>query len=219
MRYQSLALLAIVFSVVLAREDTAEVCTGALSCDVGYCCSSHGFCGRSTLHCSHSSGCNELKGTCGVVVLDQQNLPRVISYKELDKGSMKDLVKQLADQGSHVSPDELKAGITIDSILEGGVTEKEKMVSSSTTGDNTNTRPDVAVLDINAASPADAIHPPSSASASAEPKGALLVENVSGDSTNTDSKRTTEAPDSKSDARKLSASVVGAALGALAWFF
>lgn len=155
----------------------------------------------------------------GDSVLDQQNLPRVISYKELDKGSMKDLAKQIADQGSHVSPDELKAGITIESILEGGVVEKEQMAASSTTGDNTNTRPDVAVLDINAASPADAIRPPSSASASAEPKGALLVENVSGDNTNTDSKKTTDAPDSKSDARKLTASVASAALGAFAWFF
>jgi hypothetical protein len=40
MRYQSLALLAMACSIVLAREDTAELCTGTLSCDEGYCCSS-----------------------------------------------------------------------------------------------------------------------------------------------------------------------------------
>ncbi|KAG0292397.1 hypothetical protein BGZ97_005607 [Linnemannia gamsii] len=220
MRYQSLALLAMACSIVLAREDTAELCTGTLSCDEGYCCSSHGFCGRSTLHCSHSSGCNELKGTCGVVVLDKENLPRVISYMELDQGSMKNLAKQLVDQGSQVSPDELKAGITIESILEGGVAEKEKMVASSTTGDNANNRPNAVVSDADAASPVDVIHLPSSASASTEPKGALLVENVSGDITSADSKKTAEAPvDSTSDARKLTASVAGAALGIFTWFF
>ncbi|KAF9541864.1 hypothetical protein EC957_002634 [Mortierella hygrophila] len=194
MRYQALALLAIVCSVVLAREDTAELCTGALSCDEGYCCSSHGFCGRSTLHCSHSSGCNELKGTCGVVVLDQQDLPRVISYKELGQGSLNDLAKQLADQGFHVSLDELKSGI--------------ESTASSTTVGNSNAQPVASALDINVASPADVL----------EPKGALLVENDSGDSTKADSKKTTETP-VKSDARKLTAGVAGAVIGAFAWFF
>ncbi|KAF9129653.1 hypothetical protein BGX30_013860 [Mortierella sp. GBA39] len=194
MRYQSLALLAIVGSVVLAREDTAESCTGALSCDEGYCCSSHGFCGRSTLHCSHSFGCNELKGTCGVVVLDQQDLPRVISYKELGQGSLNDLAKQLADQGFHVSLDELKSGI--------------ESAASSTTVGNSNGQPVASALDINVASPADV----------PEPQGALLVENDSGDSTKADSKKTTDTP-VKSDARKLTASVAGAVIGAFAWFF
>ncbi|KAK5828048.1 hypothetical protein F5H01DRAFT_375800 [Linnemannia elongata] len=218
MRYQSLALLAMVCTVVLAREDTAEVCTGTLSCDEGYCCSSHGFCGRSTLHCSYSFGCNELKGTCGVVILDQQDLPRVISYKELGQGSLKDLAKQLADQGSHVSLDELKSGITVESILEGGVAEKEKMSVSGTTVGNSNAQPVASVLDINTASPADVVHLPPSASPPAEPKGALLAENVSADSTKADPK-TAETPVAKSDARKLTASVAGATLGAFAWFF
>ncbi|KAG9070677.1 hypothetical protein KI688_008216 [Linnemannia hyalina] len=167
MRYQSLALLAIVCSVVLAREDTAELCTGALSCDEGYCCSSH--------------------------VLDQQNLPRVISYKELGQGPLNDLAKQLADQGFHFSLDELKSGIeSTASIIVG----------------NSNAQPVTSALDINVASPADV----------PEPKGALLVENDSGDSTKADSKKTTETP-VKSDASKLTASVAGAVIGAFAWFF
>lgn len=40
MRFQFLMLLSAVAAVALAREDTAELCTGALSCDAGYCCSS-----------------------------------------------------------------------------------------------------------------------------------------------------------------------------------
>ncbi|KAG0199644.1 hypothetical protein BGX33_011530 [Mortierella sp. NVP41] len=120
MRYQSLALLAMACTVALAREDTAELCTGALS----------RLCGRSTIHCSHSLGCNELKGTCGVVVMDHQELPRVISYSDISQGSMKDLVKQLVDQGSHVSPDEQTLDISVENILEGGLTEKENMVTS-----------------------------------------------------------------------------------------
>ena len=40
MRFHFLMLLAAVATVALAREDTAELCTGALSCDAGYCCSS-----------------------------------------------------------------------------------------------------------------------------------------------------------------------------------
>jgi len=151
-------------------------------------------------------------------VLDQQDLPRVISYKELSQGSLKDLAKQLADQGSHVSLDELKSGITIESILEGGVAEKEKIAASGTAVGNSNAQPVASVLDINAASPADVIHLPSSASPPPEPKGGLLAENVSGDSTKADSK-TAETPIAKSDARKLTASVAGAALGAFAWFF
>ena len=93
MRLQSLILLAMVATVTLAREDTAELCTGSLICDAEYCCSSQyvelekssatellelttthalfllfsGFCGRSPSHCSHSSGCNPDKGYCGVV--------------------------------------------------------------------------------------------------------------------------------------------------------
>ncbi|KAG0372075.1 hypothetical protein BGX24_000783 [Mortierella sp. AD032] len=219
MRYQSLALLAVVCSVVLAREDTAELCTGALSCDEGYCCSSHGFCGRSTLHCSNSSGCNPLKGTCGVVVYDGQDLPRVISYKELGQGSAKDLAVQLADQGSHVSPDELKSGITIQSILEGGLAEKEKMVASSN-GDSARQGSDG--LDIHALTPTNVVHLPSSASDSSERLGAILAENVSGDSNSKDdSKKATATPtDAKSDARRLTVSVAGtAALGAFAWLF
>ncbi|KAF9139115.1 hypothetical protein BG015_002162 [Linnemannia schmuckeri] len=181
MRYQSLALLAMVCSVVLAREDTAEMCTGDLSCDEGYCCSSH--------------------------VLDQQDWPRVISYKELGQGSMEELAKQLADQGSHVSLDELKSGVTMESILEGGVAEKEKMTASSTANGDSN------------ASPADNVHFPSSDSSSPEPEGALLAEDVSGNSSKANSKETTETPVAKNDARKLTASVAGAVLGAFIWFF
>ncbi|KAF9084912.1 hypothetical protein BGX23_010141 [Mortierella sp. AD031] len=94
MRYQSLALLAMACTVALAREDTAELCTGALS------------------------------------VMDHQELPRVISYSDISQGSMKDLVKQLVDQGSHVSPDEQTLDISVENILEGGLTEKENMVTS-----------------------------------------------------------------------------------------
>ncbi|KAF9907800.1 hypothetical protein EC991_010492 [Linnemannia zychae] len=210
MRYQSLALLTMVCSVVLAREDTAELCTGALSCDEGYCCSSHGFCGRSALHCSNSSGCNPLKGTCGVVVYDQQDLPRVISYKELGQGSAKELAKQLADQGSHVSPDEFKSGITIESILEGGLVEMEKTSGGSSVSET---------VDINGPLPANAANQSFPVLDSSDQQGTLLAENISSDNSKADSKKTTDTPaDSKSDARKLTVSVAGAIIGAFAWF-
>ncbi|KAF9934962.1 hypothetical protein FBU30_009384 [Linnemannia zychae] len=198
MRYQSLALLAMICSVVLAREDTAELCTGSLSCDEGYCCSRHGFCGRSSFHCSHTNGCNELKGTCGVVVLDNRDLPRVISYQELDQIPTEDLAKQLAEQGSHVSPDELKSGITIESIIQDGLIEKKNMIASSNNG---STRPDFSVLDVN-----PQVQPINSNS---EPSGVLLAEN------DTDLTKNS-ASDIKNDARKLTAGVLTAVLGVIA---
>lgn len=160
---------------------------------------------------SYSTSCDS--------VLDKQDLPRVISYKELGQGSLKDLAKQLAGQGSHVSPDELKSGITIESILEGGLADKEKLAAGSTAVGNSNAQPVATVVDINASSSADAVHLPSSASPPPEPKGALLAENVSGDSTIADSKMTTEPHVAKSDARRLTASAAGVVLGAFAWFF
>ena len=82
---------------------------------------------------SYSTSCDS--------VLDQQDLPRVISYKELGQGSLNDLVTQPVDQGSHVSLDGLKSGIAIESIFEGGVTEKEKTAASSIAVGNSNTQP------------------------------------------------------------------------------
>lgn len=93
------------------------------------------------------------------------------------------------------------------------------MAAISTAVGNNNAQPVATVLDNNAASPADVVHLPSSASTPPEPKGALLAENISGDSTKDDSKMTTETPVAKSDARKLTASVASAVLGAFAWFF
>ncbi|KAF9297505.1 hypothetical protein BGZ74_009782 [Mortierella antarctica] len=104
MRFISVALLALFCSVVLAREDTAEVCSGAVACDAGYCCSSH--------------------------VLDKQDTPRVISYDELGQSTVKDLAKRLAEEGSHVSPDDLKKEVTLETMLEKGVAEREKMLAS-----------------------------------------------------------------------------------------
>ncbi|KAG0213575.1 hypothetical protein BGX28_003992 [Mortierella sp. GBA30] len=126
MRVQSLALVAIVSSVAMARADTAELCTGSLVCDAGYCCSSHGFCGRSPMHCSHSSGCNAAKGSCGVVLLDKQEIPHVVSYNDLSKTPMTDLVKRLTDEGLHVSPDEKMSGTTMETLLKKGLEEKDE---------------------------------------------------------------------------------------------
>ncbi|KAG0350054.1 hypothetical protein BG005_010412 [Podila minutissima] len=89
-----------------------------------------GFCGRTSLHCSHSTGCNAEKGSCGVVVLDKQDTPRVISYDELGQSTVKDLAKRLAEEGSHVSPDDLKKEETLETMLEKGVAEREKMLAS-----------------------------------------------------------------------------------------
>ncbi|KAF9178813.1 hypothetical protein BGZ51_007459 [Haplosporangium sp. Z 767] len=128
MYLQSVVLLALLCTVVLARDDPAQLCTGALSCDAGFCCSRGGFCGRSALHCSHSSGCNGEKGSCGVVLLDRHDFPRVIPYKELDHRSVEDLIKKLKDEGLHVSPQESNNGSTIETTLEKGLTEKEHML-------------------------------------------------------------------------------------------
>ncbi|KAF9396628.1 hypothetical protein BGZ94_006473, partial [Podila epigama] len=89
-----------------------------------------GFCGRSSLHCSHSTGCNAEKGACGVVVLDKQELPRVISYDELGQSTIHDLVNKLTTEGSHVAPDDVKRNITLSTILEKGVAERKQMLAS-----------------------------------------------------------------------------------------
>ncbi|KAF9319318.1 hypothetical protein BG003_009399 [Podila horticola] len=104
MRIISAALLALLCSVALAREDTAELCTDALACDTGYCCSSH--------------------------VLDKQDTPRVITYDEIGQSTVKDLAKRLAEEGSHVSPDDIKKEVTLETMLENGVAEREKMLAS-----------------------------------------------------------------------------------------
>ncbi|KAF9097735.1 hypothetical protein BGX27_000916 [Mortierella sp. AM989] len=114
-----------VYTAVLANADPAHLCTGALSCDAGFCCSSSGFCGRSAFHCSHSSGCNSEKGSCGIVLLDKQDLPHVIAYDQLSQTSMGDLVKKLTDDGSHLTPEDKSKNMTIDSFLQSGLADKQ----------------------------------------------------------------------------------------------
>ncbi|KAF9326118.1 hypothetical protein BG006_010425 [Podila minutissima] len=63
-------------------------------------------------------------------VLDKQDTPRVISYDELGQSTVKDLAKRLAEEGSHVSPDDLKNEMTLETMLEKGVAEREKMLAS-----------------------------------------------------------------------------------------
>ncbi|CAO3575008.1 unnamed protein product [Mortierella alpina] len=115
----------------MARVDTAEVCSGAQACDAGYCCSSHGFCGRSPLHCSHSSGCDSTKGSCGVVFLDKQELPHVVPYEALDQKDVSKLVSKLTNEGLHVSPEEKTGGTTMESLLSKGLAEKETMLATA----------------------------------------------------------------------------------------
>ncbi|KAF9201282.1 hypothetical protein BGZ49_008468 [Haplosporangium sp. Z 27] len=127
MRFQTFALFAVVYISLLANADPAQVCTGELSCDAGFCCSRSGFCGRSSFHCSHSSGCNPAKGSCGIVLLDKQDLPRVIAYDQLDHTSIGDLAKKLTDEGSHLIPEDQSKNLTIDSFLEIGLADKQLM--------------------------------------------------------------------------------------------
>ncbi|KAG0040460.1 hypothetical protein BGZ82_002544 [Podila clonocystis] len=63
-------------------------------------------------------------------VLDKQDMPRVISYEELGQSTVKDLAKRLAEEGSHVSPDDIKKEVTLETMLEKGVAEREKMLAS-----------------------------------------------------------------------------------------
>ncbi|KAF8982949.1 hypothetical protein BGZ46_000297 [Entomortierella lignicola] len=101
MRFQTFALFAVVYISLLANADPAQVCTGELSCDAGFCCS------RS--------------------LLDKQDLPRVITYDQLDHTSIGDLAKKLADEGSHLIPEEQSKNLTIDSFLEIGLADKQLM--------------------------------------------------------------------------------------------
>lgn len=57
-------------------------------------------------------------------------MPRVISYDELGQSTVKDLAKRLTEEGSHVSPDDVKGKVTLETILEKGVAEREKMLAS-----------------------------------------------------------------------------------------
>ncbi|KAG0325045.1 hypothetical protein BG004_003317 [Podila humilis] len=104
MRLVLASVLVALVSVVVARENTAEVCTGALSCDAGYCCSSS--------------------------VLDKQELPRVISYEELGQSTVADLMKRLMQEGSHVTIDDTREHISLETLLKKGVAEREKMLAS-----------------------------------------------------------------------------------------
>ncbi|KAI7822939.1 hypothetical protein BC939DRAFT_453065 [Gamsiella multidivaricata] len=153
MRFYTFPLLAALSSVVLASESTTESCAGSLSCDAGYCCSSHGFCGRSPFHCGYSSGCNAGKGSCGVVVLDQQGLPSVIPYDILSKNSMDDLLVKLTNNGSHISPEEKNDGKTIDSVLRDGLAEKEKMLSATTAPPNPLSNSNATMTNISKSNP------------------------------------------------------------------
>ncbi|KAK3813375.1 MAG: hypothetical protein J3Q66DRAFT_412968 [Benniella sp.] len=95
MRLQPFAFLAVVCTVALALEDPAQPCTGAAACDTGFCCSSHGFCGRSAYYYNQSSDCNIKKGSCGIVPQDKQDLPRVVAHDQLNPNSINGLVKKL----------------------------------------------------------------------------------------------------------------------------
>ncbi|KAG0090201.1 hypothetical protein BGZ93_009453 [Podila epicladia] len=63
-------------------------------------------------------------------VLDKQDMPRVISYDELGQSTVKDLAKRLAEEGSHVSPEDIKKDVTLEITLEKGVAEREKLLAS-----------------------------------------------------------------------------------------
>lgn len=57
-------------------------------------------------------------------------MPRVISYDELGQSTVKNLAKRLTEEGSHVSPDNVKEKVTLETLLEKGVAEREKMLAS-----------------------------------------------------------------------------------------
>lgn len=57
-------------------------------------------------------------------------MPRVISYDELGQSTVKDLAKRLAEEGSHVSLDDVKMKMTLETLLQKGVAEREKMLTS-----------------------------------------------------------------------------------------
>lgn len=57
-------------------------------------------------------------------------MPRVISYDELGQSTVKDLAKRLAEEGSHVSLDDVKMKMTLETLLEKGAAEREKMLTS-----------------------------------------------------------------------------------------
>ncbi|KAF9355959.1 hypothetical protein BGX26_005887 [Mortierella sp. AD094] len=55
------------------------------------------------------------------------DLPRVIPYDQPSQTSMGDLAKKLADEGSHLTPEDKSKNMTIDSFLQSGLNDKQLM--------------------------------------------------------------------------------------------
>ncbi|KAF9961704.1 hypothetical protein BGZ72_002265 [Mortierella alpina] len=63
--------------------------------------------------------------------LDKQELPHVVPYEVLDQKAVPELISKLTNEGLHVSPQETTAGTTMETILNKGLAEKEKMVATA----------------------------------------------------------------------------------------
>ncbi|KAG0240036.1 hypothetical protein B0O80DRAFT_503801 [Mortierella sp. GBAus27b] len=128
-----------------------------------------------------------------VSLLDKQDLPRVISYDQLSRDSINDLVKKLTDEGSHVSLDDVKSGKTVEAILQDGLAVKEKMPGAS--------------------KPATAAPPPNPV-----PLAQTNVTNKSPEAPKTPDTAAKTPVAGKSGANRLTTGTMGAVMGALVWF-
>ncbi|KAF9976739.1 hypothetical protein BGZ73_007964 [Actinomortierella ambigua] len=131
MRLQTIIYLSsIVVAVFAGNDNTSGSCSDSLACNDGFCCSSHGFCGRTPYHCGGAAGCNPSKGSCGVVFLDKTDTPRVIPYEKIDAKKVKELADQLETEGTKLDPEQLSKGGTLESILQAGAEDKAKYPNS-----------------------------------------------------------------------------------------
>ncbi|KAF9576025.1 hypothetical protein EC968_000585 [Mortierella alpina] len=61
----------------------------------------------------------------------RSELPHVVPYEALDQKAVPELISKLTNEGLHVSPEEKTAGTTMETILNKGLAEKEKMLATT----------------------------------------------------------------------------------------
>ncbi|KAG0250890.1 hypothetical protein DFQ27_009162 [Actinomortierella ambigua] len=142
MLLRPIILLSTIVVAVFAFDESLDgSCSGAFACAEGYCCSSHGYCGRTTYHCSGTNGCDPARGSCGVVFLDKDDAPLVIPYEQIDPDHVKQLADQLEKDGAKLDPEQLKNQSTLESVLQAAAEDKIKLVDMFNENNGPSTKP------------------------------------------------------------------------------
>ncbi|KAF9989233.1 hypothetical protein BGZ75_007055 [Mortierella antarctica] len=147
--------------------------------------------------------------------LDKQELPHVVPYEALDQKAVPELISKLTNEGLHVSPEEKTGGTTMETILNKGLAEKEKMLAAA--------KPAAAAPASPAAMPApNAAHPLDPAAIGGDDKKTTVVgdakKTTADDKTKTPEEEKPAAPVEKANiANKLTIGVLGVTFGILPW--